>query len=172
VSIEAHGAGHPFRFLARVATPFYAARVGSADQKKSSEEWPAAAEASLAERACLAALAEPPRRTASDRDAAAPADSDDTDLGLRDRRESAVDRDLAAGDRADERQREIAGLREALATRNLIGQAQGVLIERYGMDADEAFATLVRLSQQSHLKLRDVARRLVDTTVAQKRGIA
>lgn len=63
---------------------------------------------------------------------------------------------------------EVAGLRQALATRNIIGQAQGILIERHGTDSDRAFAMLVQLSQQSHLKLHEVARRLIETTVSDK----
>jgi len=54
-------------------------------------------------------------------------------------------------------------LRAAMATRTLIGQAQGILMERYKMTAEQAFAVLSRLSQQSNVKLRDVAQRLIDT---------
>lgn len=70
----------------------------------------------------------------------------------------------------DDLEHEVAGLRQALATRNIIGQAQGILIERHGTDSDGAFEMLVRMSQQSHLKLHEVARRLVDTTVAERRA--
>ena len=70
----------------------------------------------------------------------------------------------------DELAREIAGLRQALASRNIIGQAQGILIERQGTDADGAFQILVRLSQQSHMKLHAVARRLVSKTIAERQG--
>jgi len=44
-----------------------------------------------------------------------------------------------------------------LATRDLIGQAKGILMERYQIDAQKAFALLVRVSQCSDRKLRDVA---------------
>ena len=54
-------------------------------------------------------------------------------------------------------------LRAAMATRNLIGQTQGILMERYKMTAEQAFAVLSRISQQSNVKLRDVAQRLIDT---------
>jgi AmiR/NasT family two-component response regulator len=50
-----------------------------------------------------------------------------------------------------------------MATRNLIGMAQGILIERLKITPDRAFAVLSRLSQESNTKLRDVARRLVET---------
>ena len=54
-------------------------------------------------------------------------------------------------------------LRAAMVSRNLIGQAQGILMERFKMTAEQAFAALSRISQQSNVKLRDVAQRLIDT---------
>jgi GAF domain-containing protein len=54
-------------------------------------------------------------------------------------------------------------LRSALSTRTLIGQAQGILMERLKLTPDQAFAVLSRLSQQSNVKLREIARRLVET---------
>jgi len=59
--------------------------------------------------------------------------------------------------------RDKEDLRIAMATRNLIGQAQGILMERYKLTAEQAFAVLSRISQQSNVKLRDVAQHLVDT---------
>ena len=64
--------------------------------------------------------------------------------------------------RADEQQR-LANLHEALRTRELIGQAQGILIERERITADEAFNVLRRASQMLNIKVRDIARNLVDT---------
>lgn len=52
------------------------------------------------------------------------------------------------------------GLRVALTGRDLIGQAKGILMERYNIDADHAFAVLVRASQTEHRKLRDLAHEL------------
>jgi hypothetical protein len=52
---------------------------------------------------------------------------------------------------------EAAHLREALSTRDVIGQAKGILMERHGYDADKAFHALSRASQHLNLKLRDVA---------------
>jgi hypothetical protein len=52
---------------------------------------------------------------------------------------------------------EAAHLREALSTRDVIGQAKGILMERHGYDADKAFKALSRASQQLNLKLRDIA---------------
>jgi GAF domain-containing protein len=55
-----------------------------------------------------------------------------------------------------------AGLLQAVDTHALIGQAQGVLMERYGLDAETAFAVLARYSQDHNVKLYDVAERLLN----------
>lgn len=52
-------------------------------------------------------------------------------------------------------------LTRAVTTRQLIGQAQGILMERYQIGDDQAFSVLVRVSQHSNRKLRDVADELV-----------
>jgi GAF domain-containing protein len=57
---------------------------------------------------------------------------------------------------------EVAQLREALRTRDVIGQAKGILMERRGISADEAFDTLRRASQSLNIKLRQLAETLVD----------
>jgi hypothetical protein len=49
------------------------------------------------------------------------------------------------------------GLREALASRDVIGQAKGILMERLRVTPDEAFDLLRRASQRLNLKLREVA---------------
>jgi GAF domain-containing protein len=54
-------------------------------------------------------------------------------------------------------------LTEALRTRELIGQAQGILMERERITADQAFDVLRRASQHMNIKLREVAETLVDT---------
>jgi GAF domain-containing protein len=53
-----------------------------------------------------------------------------------------------------------AMLRRAVDGRTLIGQAQGILMERLGTNPDEAFALLRRYSQDHNVKLREVARLL------------
>ncbi|MFJ9039904.1 ANTAR domain-containing protein [Streptomyces sp. NPDC102406] len=53
-------------------------------------------------------------------------------------------------------------LTEAMRTRDLIGQATGLLMAREGVDAAEAFDHLVRASQQQNIKLRELAQRYVD----------
>jgi GAF domain-containing protein len=54
------------------------------------------------------------------------------------------------------------GLQTALATRQLIGQATGVIMERYHLDERRAFDYLLRVSSHGNVKVRDVARRVVD----------
>ena len=54
-----------------------------------------------------------------------------------------------------------AGLVTALDTRKLIGQAQGILMERLDIDADRAFEYLVRQSQARNEKLRAIAEWIV-----------
>ncbi|MEV6410829.1 GAF and ANTAR domain-containing protein [Kribbella sp. NPDC051718] len=58
---------------------------------------------------------------------------------------------------------EIADLARAVEGRHLIGQAQGVLMERFEIDADQTFAVLRRYSQDGNVKVRVVAARLVAT---------
>lgn len=53
-------------------------------------------------------------------------------------------------------------LNSALQTRKVIGQAIGILMERYHLNEDRAFEYLVRASQPSHMKLGDIAQELVD----------
>ena len=124
----------------------------------------------------------------SRRDRVAREYAQDLDWAAVDRYIAGTDRDFAAGDRADSgddrrraaesRQRaaddrdaaatqaaaaaeEATGLREALTTRLLIGQAEGLLMAEHHLDEDAAFALLVKLPQQAHLKLRVVAERIV-----------
>lgn len=53
-------------------------------------------------------------------------------------------------------------LRRALETRDIIGQAKGMLMERFDVDAAGGFGLLVRLSQESNTRLAHVARKLVE----------
>ena len=68
----------------------------------------------------------------------------------------------SAEDRESEEARS-GNLREALQTREVIGQAQGILMERERITADQAFTVLRRASQALNVKLRDVAEKLVET---------
>jgi GAF domain-containing protein len=58
--------------------------------------------------------------------------------------------------------RKVSTLSEALATRTTIGAAIGIVMEHHGIDQDHAFAFLVRSSQAANVKLRQVARQIVD----------
>ena len=58
-----------------------------------------------------------------------------------------------------ERERRLA---EAIQTRDLIGQAKGILMERHSISAEQAFTVLIEASQGANIKLRDVAEYLVD----------
>lgn len=49
----------------------------------------------------------------------------------------------------------------ALQTRKVIGQAIGILMERYDLHEDRVFAYLTRVSSQTNVKLRDVAQEVV-----------
>ena len=53
-------------------------------------------------------------------------------------------------------------LAASLSSRRLIGQAQGLLMERFSLDPEAAFALLRRLSQTSNVKVVEIARRLVE----------
>jgi GAF domain-containing protein len=54
-------------------------------------------------------------------------------------------------------------LQAALLSRDLIGQAKGILMERFGIDAVGAFEMLRKLSQQMNVRLYDIAQRVVDS---------
>jgi hypothetical protein len=73
-------------------------------------------------------------------------------------------RRIAGGGRSplDERRDEVAHLRIAVQTRDIIGQAKGILMERHAIGADEAFDRLVTMSQSSNVKLREVCEHLVE----------
>ena len=61
----------------------------------------------------------------------------------------------------------LAGqLQHALDSRVTIEQAKGVLSERTGLDAEDAFAALRRFARNHNLRLGDVARGVVERTLA------
>lgn len=59
--------------------------------------------------------------------------------------------------------REGDQLQSALSTRDRIGQAKGIIMERFGVDDVQAFDMLRKLSQDSNTRLIDVAQRVIDT---------
>jgi transcriptional regulator with GAF, ATPase, and Fis domain len=54
-------------------------------------------------------------------------------------------------------------LKTALDSRTVIGQATGIVMERFSLDATTAFGVLRRLSQTQNVKLRDVAAHVIET---------
>ena len=61
-----------------------------------------------------------------------------------------------------------AYLGKALESRDVIGQAKGMLMERFTVDDDEAFQMLVSSSQDTNMKLVDVAHWLVEEARARR----
>lgn len=59
--------------------------------------------------------------------------------------------------------RRSENLEVALSTREVIGQAEGILIERERLTPEQAFDVLRRASQNLNLRLRDLAQYVVDT---------
>jgi GAF domain-containing protein len=54
-------------------------------------------------------------------------------------------------------------LESALSTRDRIGQAKGIIMERFGIDDVQAFEMLRKLSQDGNTRLVDIAQRVIDT---------
>jgi hypothetical protein len=54
-------------------------------------------------------------------------------------------------------------LRDALSSRDVIGQAKGILMERLRITPEDAFDTLRRSSQRLNVKLREIAEKLAET---------
>ena len=54
-------------------------------------------------------------------------------------------------------------LRDAVQSRDIIGQAKGILMERHQFDDQQAFALLVRISQNTNRRLIDIADRVART---------
>jgi hypothetical protein len=63
----------------------------------------------------------------------------------------------------EDEERRAAGFSAALRTREVIGEALGILMERERISANQAFDILRRASQHLNIKLRDIAQDLVDT---------
>lgn len=58
---------------------------------------------------------------------------------------------------------EVENLEKALGGRTVIGQATGVLMERFDLPPDRAFGVLSRLSSQRNVKIRQLAEEIVQT---------
>lgn len=55
---------------------------------------------------------------------------------------------------------QIANLEVAVEHRTVIGQAIGILQERFDVDSEQAFAVLARLSQDKNIKVYELATEL------------
>jgi hypothetical protein len=56
---------------------------------------------------------------------------------------------------------EVAQLRDALTRRQQIGVATGLLAQRFAISPERAWSLLVRLSQNGHVKVRDIAQAVI-----------
>jgi GAF domain-containing protein len=76
--------------------------------------------------------------------------------------------DMASGyilnvNRLDDERSRAEGLTQALESRDVIGQAKGLLMSRYRLSAGAAFELLRRTSQDRNVKLREIAAQVVET---------
>ena len=55
----------------------------------------------------------------------------------------------------------VEGLTTALDSRTTIGQAQGIVMNEFGLDADRAFAVMKRISQDRNIRLVTIAEQIV-----------
>ena len=70
---------------------------------------------------------------------------------------------LSAAHSHEDEERRAASLNSALTSRETIGEALGILMERERITADQAFDVLRRASHHLNIKLREVAQHLIDT---------
>jgi transcriptional regulator with GAF, ATPase, and Fis domain len=68
------------------------------------------------------------------------------------------------------RAREKEHFTSALASRDVIGQAKGMIMERFNIDSLQAFELLRKLSQDSNTPIADIARQLVETDHPSRAG--
>ena len=66
--------------------------------------------------------------------------------------------------------RAVQTVNQALLMRETIGQAVGIVMERYTIDTDRAFAFLVRTAQTSNARVQDVAEEIVAAAVRRPAG--
>ena len=77
---------------------------------------------------------------------------------------------LSVALRMAEREAAVGNLQHGMVSRQVIGQAVGLLMAQRRCGADEAFELLKAASQRSNEKLRDLAQRLVDAHEAEVGG--
>ena len=71
--------------------------------------------------------------------------------------------DAYLSEELDAAQVEIKQLHEGLQSRTVIGQAEGLLMERLGMDSVQAFEYLKRASSHLNRKVIEVAEEVLET---------
>jgi len=74
---------------------------------------------------------------------------------------------LEADSRVPQLEAEIAQLKDALVKRQQIGVATGLLAQRFAITPERAWSLLVRLSQNCHVKVRDIAQAMINAHCGQ-----
>jgi len=69
---------------------------------------------------------------------------------------------LNISSRVAELEAEIAQLKDALTRRQQIGVAVGLLAQRFAISPERAWSLLVRLSQNGHVKVREIAEAVIE----------
>ena len=64
----------------------------------------------------------------------------------------------------------VAQLRSGIATRQLIGTATGLVAARFSCTTEQSWAVLTRVSQHTNVKLREIARVMVDAHNGQSKA--
>jgi GAF domain-containing protein len=72
--------------------------------------------------------------------------------------------------RAAQTKEDLARLREVVETRELIGQAKGIVMGRQGISSDAAMEILCRGAERLKVELRELARRVVEGEQTKLRG--
>ena len=58
--------------------------------------------------------------------------------------------------------REVASLEEQLATRKVVDRAKGMLMDRYGLSENDAFAFIQKTAMRERVTMKIVAQRIID----------
>jgi GAF domain-containing protein len=74
-----------------------------------------------------------------------------------------ADHALSRAKLRDDEELQVENLQKGLLSREVIGQAQGILMERERITASQAFDILRKASERLNVRLKDVAQTLVDT---------
>jgi hypothetical protein len=77
---------------------------------------------------------------------------------------------IANGKELGSKEALVNQLEEGLQTRTVIGQATGLLMAQEGLTSEEAFQKLVKVSQTSNVKLREIAQRYVESWEGKTQG--